>query len=214
MAPNDFRAQYERLGVRPTPDPGVRLSETRLWDESERPTRTASSDDVTYTRLGRAIGSHLISVHDHLRGELESIRELVEGVESGAVSPGEAVAIFDEFSIRQNNWTIGAYCAAYCRMVAMHHGLEDANIFPHLRSCEKELEPVIDRLSEEHTIIHDVLDNLNRALVELVATPDDLSDLRRAVDILTDTLLSHLAYEEHELVEPLARYGLYDGQVR
>ncbi len=28
-----------------------------------------------------------------------------------------------------------------------------------------------------------------------------------AVDLLTDTLLSHLSYEEHQLVEPLARHG-------
>jgi hypothetical protein len=214
MASNDFAEQYGRLGVFPTVDSGIRFSDTQLWDESARPTRTASPTDVTYTRIGRAVGSHLIAVHDHLRGELDNIRSLVESVESGAVSASEAVALFDEFSIRQNNWTIGAYCAAYCRMVALHHGLEDADIFPHLRSCETELEPVIDRLSEEHTIIHDVLENLNRALVELVADPHDFTDLRRAVDILTDTLLSHLSYEEHELVEPLARYGFYDGQVR
>jgi hypothetical protein len=31
--------------------------------------------------------------------------------------------------------------------------------------------------------------------------------LRDAVDLLTDTLLSHLSYEERELVEPLARLG-------
>jgi hypothetical protein len=29
------------------------------------------------------------------------------------------------------------------------------------------------------------------------------------VDLLTDTLLSHLSYEERELVEPLARLGYY-----
>jgi hemerythrin-like domain-containing protein len=211
---NSRDSQYERLGVFPTVDSGVRLSDAQLWDESARPTRSASPADVTYTRVGRAIGSHLIAVHDHLRGELDNVRDLVESVESGAVSASEAVALFDEFSIRQNNWTIGAYCAAYCRMVALHHGLEDADIFPHLRSCETDLEPVIDRLSEEHTIIHDVLENLNRALVELVANPQDFTDLRRAVDILSDTLLSHLSYEEHELVEPLARYGFYHGQVR
>ena len=28
----------------------------------------------------------------------------------------------------------------------------------------------------------------------------------------TDALLSHLAYEEQELVEPLARLGFYPGQ--
>jgi hypothetical protein len=30
---------------------------------------------------------------------------------------------------------------------------------------------------------------------------------------LTNALLSHLAYEEQELVEPLARLGLYPDQV-
>jgi hemerythrin-like domain-containing protein len=207
-------SQYERLGIFPTIDTGERHSDTKVWDESVRPTRQESPADITYTRMGRAVGSHLIAVHDHLRGELENIRRLVDSVESQEVSPSDAVDAFDEFTIRQNNWTIGAYCSAYYRMVAMHHGLEDSDVFPHLRSCEEQLEPVIDRLSEEHTIIHDVLEGLNRALVELVANPNDFADLRRAMDILTDTLLSHLSYEEQQLVEPLARYGFYPGQVR
>jgi hypothetical protein len=31
--------------------------------------------------------------------------------------------------------------------------------------------------------------------------------LEAAVDLLTDALLSHLSYEEHQLLEPLARFG-------
>jgi hemerythrin-like domain-containing protein len=210
----DSASQYERLGVFPTVDTGVRFSDTQLWDESARPTRTESPASVTYTRVGKAVGSHLIAVHDHLRAELHKIRELVESVESGAVSPSDAVNSLDGFAIRQNNWTIGAYCAAYYRMIALHHGLEDSDVFPHLRTCEEQLEPVIDRLSEEHHVIHDVLEGLDRALVELVTNPGDFAELRRATDILTDALLSHLAYEERELVEPLARYGFYVGQIR
>jgi hypothetical protein len=214
MTSSDSTSQYERLGVFPTVDTGVRLSDTQLWDESLRPSRPESPPDISYTRVGRAVGSHLIAVHDHLRSELDKIRNLIESVEAGEVSPGDALDSLDQFAIRQNNWTIGAYCAAYYRMIALHHGLEDSAVFPHLRSCEPQLEPVIDRLSEEHNVIHDVLEGLDRALVELVANPGDFSDLRRATDILTDTLLSHLAYEERELVEPLARYGFYTGQVR
>ena len=208
------QSQYDRLGVFPTVDTGIRLSETQLWDESARPTREESPPDVTYSRVGRAVGSHLIAVHDHLRAELTQIRGLVESVESGDVSPGDAIDSLNEFSLRQNNWTVGAYCAAYYRMIAVHHGLEDSAVFPHLRTCEKQLEPVIDRLSHEHTVIHDVLEGLDRALVKLVADPSDVTELRRATDILSDALLSHLAYEEHQLVEPLARYGFYPGQVR
>ena len=32
--------------------------------------------------------------------------------------------------------------------------------------------------------------------------------VQEAVDLLSDALLSHLSYEERELVEPLARLGI------
>jgi hemerythrin-like domain-containing protein len=210
----DARSQYERLGVFPTVDSGIRRSDSKVWDESTRPIRPESSVDVVYSDSGRAVGSHLIAVHDHLRDELNQILALIDSVESGDVSPNVAIDTLREFTIRQNNWTIGAYCSAYYRMIALHHGLEDSAVFPHLRSCEVELEPVIDRLCEEHNVIHDVLERLDRALVQLVARPSDFEDLRRATDVLSDVLLSHLAYEEQQLVEPLARYGFYPGQVR
>jgi hypothetical protein len=41
----------------------------------------------------------------------------------------------------------------------------------------------------------------------------DFARLQAAIDLLTDALLSHLSYEEHELVEPLARLGFYANQV-
>jgi len=44
--------------------------------------------------------------------------------------------------------------------------------------------------------------------VALVTTPEKgMPELRTAVDLLTDALLSHLSYEEAELVEPLGRLG-------
>jgi hypothetical protein len=207
-------SEYERLGIMPTPDSGDRLSKQLPWDESTRPSRPESAPDVVYTDRGRAVGSHLIDVHDHLRSELSKVRDLMDEVRAGSVAPQNARDALNEMTIRQNDWTLGAYCAAYCRMVAVHHGLEDDAIFPHLRECEPYLEPVIDRLVEEHEVIHQVLNRIDQSLVDLVATPGDFDDLQRSTDLLTDTLLSHLAYEERELVEPLARYGFYEGQVR
>jgi hypothetical protein len=66
----------------------------------------------------------------------------------------------------------------------------------------------VDRLREEHKIIHDVLEGVDKALVALVDGSGDINGLRDAVDLLDDTLLSHLSYEERELVEPLARLGV------
>ncbi|MGB9185195.1 MAG: hemerythrin domain-containing protein, partial [Solirubrobacteraceae bacterium] len=114
-----------------------------------------------------------------------------------------------QMTMRQNDWTLGAYCAQYCRLVTGHHTLEDRSIFPHLKRSDPGLVPVVDRLEQEHHVIADVLDQVDRALVALVTESDGIAQLRAAADLLSDTMLSHLAYEERELVEPLARLGYY-----
>jgi Hemerythrin HHE cation binding domain len=199
----------EALGVQPTPDDGTRLSRTRVWDEGARPRRPAPPAGTSYTGSGRATSRHLIQIHDMLRTELGRLRDLVTQVRDGLMSAGQARSQLNEMSLRQNNWAMGAYCQSYCRVVTHHHFAEDAMVFPHLRSSDSGLGPVLDRLSEEHVVIHEVLDSVDRALVAYITRPEDLTELQGAVDLLTDTLLSHLAYEESQLLEPLARYGFY-----
>ena len=43
----------------------------------------------------------------------------------------------------------------------------------------------------------------------MAAEEDGIGGVGRAMDLLTDALLSHFSYEERELVEPLARHGFY-----
>jgi alkanesulfonate monooxygenase SsuD/methylene tetrahydromethanopterin reductase-like flavin-dependent oxidoreductase (luciferase family) len=203
----------EVLGVVPTLDDGTRRSTQRLWDEATRPTSPVPGPERRYTARGRAVSRHLIDVHDHLRTELGQLQDLVEQVRAGQLAVAAARSAVNEMTMRQNDWTLGAYCASYCRVVAGHHSMEDGAIFPHLRTADTRLAPVIDRLVEEHHVIHDVLEQVDAGLVHLVAHPDDLSRLDEAMDLLSDTLLSHLAYEEQQLVEPLARLGFYAGQV-
>ncbi|MFG1819467.1 LLM class flavin-dependent oxidoreductase [Kribbella sp. NPDC049174] len=201
----------DRLGgftVVPTPPPAVRRSEVQLLDESERPTGPAWDPERTYTPQQLSSGQHLIDVHDHLRAELEQIRDLVEQVAAGSIGVGQARSHINTMTMRQNNWTLGTYCESYCRLVTTHHSLEDASLFPHLRRADPALVPVVDRLQEEHQVIHDVLEGVDKALVALVDGSGSIDGLRAAVDLLDDTLLSHLSYEERELVEPLARLGV------
>jgi len=158
-------------------------------------------------------GKHLIDVHDHLRRELETVRDVINQVRNGALDIGRARSVINELTMRQNDWTLGAYCAAYCRTVAEHHTLEDQAVFPNLRAADHELSSILDRLTDEHHVIHEVLQEVDRRLVGVIERPGDYTELQEAVDLLTDTLLSHLAYEEYELVEPLARHGFYPGQL-
>jgi hemerythrin-like domain-containing protein len=201
--------QAGALGVVPTPDSGERLSEVRVWDESTRPRGPEPDPGAAYTDRGRAFGQHLIEVHDHFRQELDQLRDLVRQVANGEVEAGTARSALHDMTVRQNRWTLGTYCENYCRAVTTHHTLEDAAMFPQLRRTDARLEPVIDRLAEEHEAIAGVLDRVDAALVAMVGKPDGgIEEVRRAVDLLTDTLLSHLSYEERELVEPLARSEL------
>jgi hemerythrin-like domain-containing protein len=198
------------LAARPTPAPDRRLSDERAWDESTRPTGPAPDPSRTYTAREQAAGRHLIDVHDALRAELTQLRDLVEQVAAGAANPAAVRSFINRMTIRQNHWTLGTFCETYCRVVTHHHVLEDRSVFPHLRRQETGLGPVIDRLEAEHEQIADLLERVDRALVALVAAEEDGIDrVGGALDLLTDALLSHFAYEERELVEPLARHGFY-----
>ncbi len=203
------------LDVVPTPDDGTRLSATWAgappWDETARPVGPASEPGHRYTDHERAAGKHLVDVHDMLRSELAQLRDLVGQVVRSAGAARQVGAAREHvasMTVRQNSWTLGVYCLQYCQVVAGHHGLEDESLFPHLRRRDPRLAPVVDRLQEEHLVIHDVLERVDGALVAMVSGPDGLAQAQEAVDLLTDTLLSHLSYEERELVEPLARLGL------
>jgi len=191
--------------VVPTPDDGVRLSAHRLWDEAERPTGPPLDPARTYPPRDLASGQQLVDIHNHLRSELTEIRALVGQVVDGSGDPGQVRSAIAEMTLRQNSWTVGAYCAAYCRMLTTHHTIEDQAMFPRLRQSDPRVSEVVDRLEVEHTVIHGVLEDLDRALVGFVGPEGDGTALTHAVDVLTDTLLSHLSYEERELVEPLAR---------
>ena len=172
-------------------------------------------------------GNHrnLVAIHDHLRGELRQIRSAVEDVASGELEPDAARSLINRMTIRQNRWTLGSFCAAYCRVVTIHHTIEDSHLFPALASDAPGLEPVLHRLEAEHEVIADVLDRFDRALVLLVREdegnaplscsasasersireplPDGPAEIRLLAAELSDLLLSHLGYEEDELEQGL-----------
>lgn len=196
--------------VHPTPDDGTRLSDETAWDEATRP-RFPAPEGPSYTLAQQAHPQHLVDVHDHLRAELTQLRGVIEQVEAGRRSVGAARPAINAMTLRQNAWTLGAYCEQYCRVLTTHHTIEDVSMFPRLRRVEG-AGPVLDRLTQEHHVIHDLLEHVDRALVALVTggpdgLPGDTAPLREVVDLLTDALLSHLSYEERELFHPLAEVG-------
>jgi hypothetical protein len=202
------RGLRERLGVSPTPDDGVRLSAETVWDESARPLAPAPDPAASYAESDRSYARDLVGVHNHLRSELAQLREMISQVAAGSLDVATARSEINKLTMRQNQWTVGAYCESYCRLVGLHHTIESTQLFPGLSRLDVRLAPVTERLHAEHEIIAGLLARVDAALVALVTDPvRGMPALEAAVDLLTDALLSHLSYEEHQLLEPLARFG-------
>jgi hemerythrin-like domain-containing protein len=175
-------------------------------DEATRPRAPHHNDAGTPS--GRASAQMLVGVHAHLRSELDQIRGVVAEVAAGQSSAALARSLINQMSMRQNYWSLGAFCATYCRVLTVHHAIEDAYLFVDLQSRDAELAPVVERLSEEHEVVAAVLTRLDAALVAMVDDPEQLTEVQTEVDRLADILLSHLAYEEEELLGPIARLGI------
>ena len=157
------------------------------------------------TRIGMAQADLLRQVHEHLRGELARILEAVDQVAVGAADPDATRSMINALAMRQNYWTLGSFCAAYCRTLAMHHGIEDEAMFPGLLARAPSLAAVVDRLMADHELVHEVLVALDETLVALVDGGKDLEAVRAKAQSLSDLLLPHLAYEEGELLPVLER---------
>jgi alkanesulfonate monooxygenase SsuD/methylene tetrahydromethanopterin reductase-like flavin-dependent oxidoreductase (luciferase family) len=153
-------------------------------------------------------GDRLVAIHDHLRQELQQVQGLVEQVARGKLDAGRARGAINEMTMRQNDWTLGTYCESYCRLVTMHHTIEDTSMYPRLLAADPSLQAPIDKMVLDHQTIHGRLDDLDRALVALVTHPHDgVEGVRAALDRLSEDLLTHLGFEEEQLVEPLNRLG-------
>jgi len=209
------RERQRRSALPPGPA-STRVSAAGSEPTADRPAREAaheaerlvSEEEEPISRLGSAGQQMLLAVHDHLRGELAKLREVITEVAQGRASAVQARSYLNQMTMRQNYWTLGAFCAAYCRVVSVHHAIEDRQMFADLRAADESLGPILEHLGQEHEGIARVLAEVDAALVAMVDDENRLSDTSAAVDHLADLLLAHLRDEEEQLLEPIGRLGI------
>lgn len=158
--------------------------------------------------VGREGQQTLLAIHNHLRQELSQLLQVVGEVKQGRASASEARSHLASMTMRQNYWTLGAFCAAYCRVVSVHHTIEDQHLFPDLKAADQSLAPILSRLHREHERIAGVLQEVDEALVAMVEDESRLEVTESAVGRLNDELLAHLRYEEDQLLEPIGRLAI------
>jgi hypothetical protein len=146
---------------------------------------------------GEAMVAELKWVHDMIRRDLQTVRRLADDVQGGM--PGGRVAAGIRSLVAGGPlWQLKINCLQYCRFVHSHHHAESVMLFPALRRANPDLGPVIDKLESDHARVSDLLDDVEAASAELAAQEDPVTRQRltQALQVLSDELLAHLAYEE------------------
>jgi iron-sulfur cluster repair protein YtfE (RIC family) len=139
-------------------------------------------------------------IHQMLRGDLEVCRQLAAEVASGAPAAGVTQQI-EALQTRSPIWTLQVNCLYHCRVVHVHHGHEDADMFPALRRSNPALTVVVDKLEADHRAISDLLDDVEHAARDLNDTAGNpaRAQLVTALCRLEGDLLTHLALEEESV---------------
>ncbi|NYG55498.1 hemerythrin domain-containing protein [Nocardioides perillae] len=183
----------------PTADPALPAA-LPTWDDAARPTTTAYAE---VDAAARAHGDHLRLIHDVYRDGLRRAAEVLGRVADGTAEVGEARSALHDVGLRAAYDQLGSFCGQLCRGIEVHHRIEDAHLYPALRAAdEAELGAVLDRLVDEHDVVHALLLHLDEALLRLArpeAGPGDLAHLRHGFDHLVRLLESHFRYEEEQL---------------
>jgi hypothetical protein len=154
--------------------------------------------------FGVAVHRQLKLIHQMLRNDLTTCRELASEVAAGA-SPGEVADRIAEMRANSPIWTLQVNCLYHCRLVHMHHHGEDRDMFPALRRSNPDLGAVVDRLESDHRAISTLLDGVEARVKELdeTSTPESREVLVRALRDLSTGLLEHLAFEEENIASTM-----------
>jgi len=146
-------------------------------------------------------------VHGLLRRDLKTCQTLAASVTAGAT----AAEVRDEIRLLKAQgplFQLRVNCLQYCRFVHGHHGAEDLALFPAVRRADARLNPIVDRLEEDHRIVSDLLDEVEASSLGLDSLADTIERQRLsdALHQLSARLVEHLAFEEESLAPVLATW--------
>ena len=154
--------------------------------------------------------AELLWVHSMIRRDLATVTELARDAAADA-PPAELRERIADLKAGSILWQLKYGCLRHCRFVHAHHRLEDVALFPRLRRVEPAIEPVVDRLTDEHRQVSRLLDEVEAAAEALGGDDDGRAVLISALERLGEVLLAHLSFEEQSLEPVLALIGDWSG---
>jgi hypothetical protein len=184
------------------------IDDIEFLDDATRP-KAPRLEGVTAEQ--REPGLHLREIHDHLRGNMQLLRGLIEQASAGELTSAEVAARTGNLAVVANYRRWGTLCGQHCQFVHGHHSIEDAHLFPALAAKSEAWKKVTDRLQAEHVVVHELLMRLIDALHVLASDPgrDNFDATVAIYEVLERVLLSHLGYEEDEIGDAIGYFGLF-----
>ena len=142
-------------------------------------------------------------VHDKLRRDLKTVRQLAAQVDAGATA-GAVAAGLRTLQTKGPLWQLKVNCLTYCRFVHGHHGHEDESLFPSVVRADPSLRGVVKRLVADHAKVSDLLDEIEAA-ARYLGNGDATARARLSdgLSALSEHLLEHLDFEETSLEKVL-----------
>ena len=130
-----------------------------------------------------AWGQELRWVHGRLRAALAQAKDAIEAGEP----------------MQSLTHDLLLFCHGFCATLTDHHRSEDAALFPVIERARPELAPVLATLMQDHAMIAHLIEDLERAIAEGVASDQLLHHL----DGIEAIMESHFGHEERRLITVL-----------
>lgn len=186
------------------------LSHTPLADLTvERGTRPKGPKIAGITPDQRSKGRRLAMIHRHYLWDLARIAKVLDRIEAGDAPPEHLRDVVLSLDMAQNFAAFGTLCGQQCRVLTMHHDIEQAHMFPGLEAVgNTALTAIVARLRQEHEVVHELLTRLESASKELITSPTQqvFAKVRDVFRQLLTVVQSHFHYEETELEEAIGVY--------
>lgn len=129
-----------------------------------------------------AWGDELRKVHERLRNALDIARESLETNDP-----------------QQPSQDLLLYCWGFCTALKGHHRSEDRSLFPTIVDAHPELAPVIDNLVRDHSMLDQLIGDLEAAITSGASKEESL----RHLDGIEAVMETHFGYEERQLIAVL-----------
>lgn len=154
-------------------------------------------------------GRHLAAIHRHYLMDMARIAAVLQRIEMGDAAPEDLRQIVLATDMGENFRVFGSLCGQECKILTMHHDIEQASMFPRLETAGGGVfADIVAKLRAEHEVVHELLVRLERAAMALMydQTAENFADAAAIFRKLETVIRSHFKYEETELAEAIGYY--------